>query len=554
MKAATSNLVAIYARVSTERQEKEATIESQLAELHRRAEAEGWTVEGVYQDNGFSGSTLQRPELDRLRAAARERRFARVLILHPDRLARGKPYLRAIITDELASLGIPVVYLTYEVEDSAEGRVMDGMLSLFAEYEREKILDRTRRGLQHKIASGHIWRPRETFGYAYIRPNRPHEKHGHFEIVDDEAEIVRWMFDAMIGGMSTTKIAGELITRGIQTKQGGLWHATRVGFMLRNPMYSGQAAYNRGKACEPENPRTAYHKQRNSSVRQRPREEWKFVAIPAIVTPEMQAAAEAAIDRNRRFSTRNTKGEYLLAGLLVCGFVNPATEKTCGRHLMAQYHYRGRERRPTDREYRCTNSYHLDGAHHICKACLKAKHIEPLVWDVIKGLLLQPETLMRQMAVAVDDERGRRRDLERELEAAGAAVDHAQARLTKLLERNLAGRIDDATFDQMQPQLIAERTDAQERMEAARVALNTSTTSVTRWDDIRAFCSATAATLDELEQPEQFTRKQAVVRTLIQEIVAYPDHIQIRGILPCLDGDPDKRLAGGNKLIAPYAY
>ena len=99
--------IAIYARVSSEIQEKEATIESQVALLHEAAKKQRDTVIGEYRDDGYSGDLLVRPGLDRLRDDAAKKTFEKVLILSPDRLARKWVY-GEVIADELRKKGIVI--------------------------------------------------------------------------------------------------------------------------------------------------------------------------------------------------------------------------------------------------------------------------------------------------------------------------------------------------------------------------------------------------------------------------------------------------------------
>jgi site-specific DNA recombinase len=235
---------ALYGRVSGDRQEKQATIETQIHYLRERSAAEGRTIHGEYLDNPYTGTVDSRPALDRMRDDARRGLFNRVLIYDPDRLARGKPWLRPYLEEQLMRAGAPVVYLKYEVEDSPEGRVMDGMRTLFAEWEREKFIARTRDGKLNKVKNGHIWRGRTAFGYTYIKPE-PGAKHGSLALVPEEAQIVRTAFDHILDGRSLRWVAAELVRLGVPTRRGGAWTNTRVHTMVTNPIYCGQATYNR---------------------------------------------------------------------------------------------------------------------------------------------------------------------------------------------------------------------------------------------------------------------------------------------------------------------
>jgi len=105
-------LAAIYARVSSDRQKEDHTIGSQLVELMKHAQHEGYTVsdEWTFQDEGYSGATLDRPGLERLRDLAAEGQIETLLIYSPDRLSRKYAY-QVLLTEEFARQGVVVIFI-----------------------------------------------------------------------------------------------------------------------------------------------------------------------------------------------------------------------------------------------------------------------------------------------------------------------------------------------------------------------------------------------------------------------------------------------------------
>ncbi|OPH12079.1 hypothetical protein FE88_12565 [Azospirillum brasilense] len=140
---------ALYARVSSDKQEKEQTIASQLETLHRAAAERGFQVapDLVFADDGYSGARLDRPALDRLRDLAAEGGVAAVLIAAPDRLARHYAY-QVLLLEELARAGCETIFLNHAFDGSPEHRMLLQMLGAFAEFERAMIRERTRAGLE----------------------------------------------------------------------------------------------------------------------------------------------------------------------------------------------------------------------------------------------------------------------------------------------------------------------------------------------------------------------------------------------------------------------
>lgn len=145
--------VAIYARVSSEQQAQEQTIASQVAALHERVAADGSSLDDELRfiDDGISGTTLQRPALERLRDQAYAGGFQKLYVHSPDRLARRYAY-QVLLVEELRRHGVEIVFLNRALGVSPEEDLLLQMQGMFAEYERAKILERSRRGKRHAAA------------------------------------------------------------------------------------------------------------------------------------------------------------------------------------------------------------------------------------------------------------------------------------------------------------------------------------------------------------------------------------------------------------------
>ncbi len=163
--------IAIYARVSSEQQAQEATIDSQVAALKERVAADGHVLlpQDVYLDDGFSGSTLVRPALERLRDRVAEGGVDRLYVHSPDRLARKYAY-QVLLLDELRKQGVTTVFLNGPSGKTAEDELLVQVQGMIAEYERAKILERSRRGKIHRARHGEI-SPLgcAPYGFAYVK-------------------------------------------------------------------------------------------------------------------------------------------------------------------------------------------------------------------------------------------------------------------------------------------------------------------------------------------------------------------------------------------------
>ncbi len=147
--------VALYARVSSEQQEQRGTVASQLSALRAYAQQHQMDIcdDYVCVDEGYSGTRLARPGLDRLRDGADLGAFDTVLVLCPDRLARKYAY-QVLIVEELERLGIVVQFLESPPPTDPHAQLLVQIQGVIAEYERAKITERYRRGKLFRLRQG----------------------------------------------------------------------------------------------------------------------------------------------------------------------------------------------------------------------------------------------------------------------------------------------------------------------------------------------------------------------------------------------------------------
>ena len=213
---------AIYARVSSERQRQEQTIQSQTVALRELAEQRGLLVpeDLLFEDDGFSGASLQRPALERLRDRAFDGCFEVLLCHAPDRLARRYAY-QVLLLEELARGGIEVVFLKEpERSGSPEDELMRRFQGMIAEYERAQIAERCRRGKLHRARAGAVSvLSNAPYGYRYVK--KTEHADAFFEVNELEAPIVREIFDRYVEqSESIGQIARALTEQAVPTRTG----------------------------------------------------------------------------------------------------------------------------------------------------------------------------------------------------------------------------------------------------------------------------------------------------------------------------------------------
>jgi site-specific DNA recombinase len=186
--------VALYARVSTQRQAQADGVAQQLDRLRAHALAQGWTVsdEDIFRDDGFSGARLRRPGLERLRDRAALRVLDRVLITAPDRLARHYVH-QALLLEEIAATGCEVEFLDRPMSQDPHDQLLLQIRGAVAEYERSLITERMRRGRLRKLEAGLLlpW-TKPPYGYR-VDPERPRDPAG-VRREEGEAAVAAEMF------------------------------------------------------------------------------------------------------------------------------------------------------------------------------------------------------------------------------------------------------------------------------------------------------------------------------------------------------------------------
>jgi site-specific DNA recombinase len=387
---------AFYARVSSEQQVRKETIDSQLQALRQRIAADGLVLDESFgfADEGVSGSVLVRPALERLRDTAAAGGIDRLYVLCPDRLARGFAH-QTLLVDEFRRAGVALVFLDHAHDPTPEGNLLLQVQGVIAEYERAKIQERNRRGTRHAARSGSVSVfGRAPFGYRYV-DRRAGGGMARFEIVDDQAEVVRRIFTWVVDGDgSLAEIGRRLENQGVASPSGRpRWLVSTLGSMLANPTYAGTAMYGRTRLGPPRQefrrPRRLKdgHVRKSESIYRTEASEQVAIAVPAIVEPEVFEAARVQLAENRKRRRVGALGaSCLLQGLLVCS--------KCGYAYVGAWS--NPKKKPSPYRY-----YHCDGGiasrfggTAICtNKLLNRGRIDAAVWEDVRNLLLDPSRL-----------------------------------------------------------------------------------------------------------------------------------------------------------------
>jgi len=519
--------VALYARVSSERQARDHTIDSQVAALKERIAADGYQLEPdhSYVDDGCSGTTLQRLALEKLRDAVAGGHVERIYVHAPDRLARSHVH-QVVLIDEFRRGGAEVVFLNRAIGDTAEDNLLLQVQGIIAEYERVKILERVRRGRLHAARSGAVSAlTGAPFGYRYIRRDQGGGV-ARFEIVEDEADIVRRIF-AWVGldRLSMREVCRRLQRMGCRSPRGlRHWGITTIHGMLANPAYIGRAALGRSRVV-PAEPRLRLIRRNSRPVPSATRrvagarEEWIEIAVPALVDPATFAAARAQLDENRRRKRESLRGpRWLLQGLTVC--------RCCGYAYYAKTSALSPSNRSkgTRHYYRCigADAHRLNGATKCSNPTVRGDLLEQMVWDQVRQLLEDPSRVAheyRRRIGQASDAAGPPEQVVR-LDRQMTALDRGIARL---IDGYAGGFIDKAEFEPRIAGLKQRRSQLQEQQRAAAEAADAERELSLVISRLKEFSDKISQGLDRLD----WHGMRQIVHTVIRRIEIDHDSVEV---------------------------
>lgn len=384
---------AIYCRVSTEDQEREGTsLQSQLDACKRLAQERDYEVpEEFTVMETYSGLSLNRPKLDQLRQWVRDKDIDAVIAYTLDRLSRD-PVHFIILQEELERAGVALIMVTEDVDSSDMGKLIAHIKGFAAKLEAEKIKERTMRGKRARALAGKL--PANShahlYGYSYLPGKGIGE--GVRYINDEQAGVVRQIYQWLLEGLSTDAITYKLRELAIPTPTNkGYWIRSTVLGMLKNPAYFGKTYAFTRTYGKPKRRLKSDTKRKNTGVIWKPKEEWVEIpnATPPIISEATFNAAQERLEQNRRMATRNSKNEYLLHGHIYCARCGrafwgaPGIKSRNGkRYEYPFYQCSGRLKKVTP--IKCDNRQH------------NARRVEDIIWMEVERVLSQPELVFSE--------------------------------------------------------------------------------------------------------------------------------------------------------------
>jgi site-specific DNA recombinase len=424
--------VILYARVSgDDRRNATSSIQSQLADCRKYAEQKGYGIVGEYfeePDKPTSGADWL-PELDKIIKLAANGTFDVLVVREIDRLARNR-FKQMSVEIELEVRGVLVEYAIGQFEHSPEGRLLKGMMSEFAEFEREKIKQRIQRGRLRSVEAGNVTVGGSVapYGYDLTREidERTKKEVRSLVINETEAAVVRLIFDLYtVKLMSMGEIREYLEQRRIpqpgrsknrrktSSKGDGMWRDSTISLILSNESYIGRWHYRKTRVVK--NAQTG-----KKSNLPRPREEWMGIAVPAIISDAAFEAARQRKEANKVQKGRQRSHQYALGGMLTCG--------RCGSAMSGIA-------RGVYRYYKCCAHISPKRYGFSCDApAIPTAYVETAVWNWLKGFLLSPEALRVALEYSQQQQQERLQPLLSMIESNQARLGELEGRKERLID------------------------------------------------------------------------------------------------------------------------
>jgi site-specific DNA recombinase len=508
--------VAFSARVSGEQQAKEDTIDSQLEAVTRRIESDGLECgpELRFVDDGYSGSILVRPGLERLRDQAAAGVIDRLYMLDPDRLARKYAY-QVPILEELTRCGVEVVFVRNPIGRGPGQDLLLQVRGMIAEYERAKIRERGRRGKQHAARRGSVnVLAGAPYGYRYVGE---HEGGGEArsQVGAEEARVVRTIFEWVGQERCSIGEVGRRLRRdGVPTRTGkSAWDRSVIRSYLKDPAYKGTAGFGKTRAGElkprrlrprrgrPEQPRRPVSRVDTSP------EEPIFREVPGLVSEELFGAVQVQLEENRRRRRERPRdGRYLLQGLVVC--------KRCGYGCYGKPTSRAAAKgKVPSAYYRCTGSdADRFGGQRLCgNKQVRTDVRDAAVWGDVRHLLAEPERVRAEYQRRLQ---GPETGPDREVKHLNKMIANLRKMISRLIDAYGDGLLDKSEFE---PRTLAARQRLAELEGECRQRMGEAAQEAELRLLIGQLEEFARRVSQELQEPDWATRRE-VVRALVKQV------------------------------------
>jgi len=501
---------ALYARVSSDRQDVDLSVSAQLGALRDYARKNGYVVAREYVDEAESGRIADRPEFSKMieEASRPNAPFREILVWKFSRFTRKREHAVAF-KSMLRRKGVRVVSITEQADDSPTGKLLEGIIESVDEFYSENLAQEVTRGMREAASRGFWVASRTPYGYNRVMVQDGAKKRPRLQPAPDPSRVVRRIFDMAEAGTGMLQISKTLNKEGIASPAGKRWSKNTVHCILRNEVYTGTLVWGIGGKGKTEPVRVEK-------------------AFPAIVSKTKFRRV------NRLMQTRAPKvkhprrvgSTYLLSGLVKC--------KACNRALS------GQDAKSGQFSYYVCQSIMKHGKDACETPRLNARRFEELVVSKIRSNVLTDSNIRGLLKVVDEQTDSVSREQRERLETIEDELEDVKGKLARIwhfIETADNVEMTDAS------DRIREHRDKQARLEDeaadARAILSQRSAALDNVEPIAAY----AQEMSEFLMGSELTERRAFIETFVKEIVVVPGDALMRYTIPM---PVDSRIPGGN--------
>ena len=490
---------ALYARVSSVRQDVDLSVSAQLRALKDYAKANGYSVAREYVDEAESGRVADRPQFREMieEGGKPNASFEVILVWKFSRFTRKREHAVAF-KSMLRRKGIRVVSITEHADDSPTGKLMEAIIESVDEFYSENLAEDVTRGMREAASRGFFLGSKAPFGYRRIKVSDGVKERPTLEVDPTTAPVVKEIFEKSLNGYGLKEICKTLNDRGV-TIRGKRWYKGGLHYLLTNEAYTGTAVWglkSKGeKSQEPVKVQGAW---------------------PALVSRDLFDDVQRAMRERAPMVQRPGRvgSKFLLSGLLKCG--------VCGRP------YSGQGAKSGQFAYYVCGTLFREGAGTCSARYLNAPKVEEFIVEKIRERILTEETIVELVTLVAEEIDAMAGELSGRLDVVEAELGDVRKRLEKLYE---ALETSELTLEVLSPrifslrhreeQLEAAMDDAERQLEQRRVELPST-------EEIKGY----VADFREFLKEGTFPERKALIRNFVQGIEVVGDEATLTYTVP----------------------
>ena len=490
--------VALYARVSSDKQDVDLSISAQLKALKKYAHEHDYQVVAEFVDEAETGRTSARPEFKKMISMARrpEKPFDLILVYKYSRFARNRED-SIVFKAMLKKKGIQVVSITEPFEDTPTGRLLQAFIESLDEFYSDNLGEEVTRGMRESASRGFYLSSKPPYGYRKIRVRDGGKERTKLEINPDEAPVVTSIFSDISSGMGLTEIAKELNSKGIRGPRGKGWGKTGLYSILGNEIHTGTFIWGRNskRGLEP--------------IRVEG-------ACPAIVDRETFNRVHNLLkDRAPvKIHPKRASSRFLLSGLARCGY--------CGKALIGQDAKSGKF------SYYVCSTLCKKGAGSCLSRYLNSTKFEGLVIDKIKQHILTEDNLVCLVNLVNEEMDSASKSYQNELGLILNEMGDVNSRLERLYDAIETGKVE---LDDLAPRIRQLRT-RQEQLQDRKIEienmLSDRRVELADLKVVRHYVNDLRNLLSE----SPLTERRAFIRSFVKEVKVTGDEALLTYTMP----------------------